>query len=529
MTHGGRTNECQITQKKSHVRAGPSKIHYGCLAVPEISLYSLIGFGSISYVLYSIFRDSDVYQDYLNAYDFEDGWKILGRRKDISNFEWTFWYRYFWQLVPWYSGHIVISKLLEFEFKDARKHVFLTYSLVCVSFVLGWRVVLFFIGHCCSIFLVSSLKSSVAVWITSLSLLATLNYEYFLPFMKWLCAIQEDTQERAVYLFLFELALVNLRYTSFCLEKCKSSSSLKKTPDCYGMLDMLLYVFYIPLFFTGPLLTYDKFVIQINNCQQKWTLEKLYPILRDFVRVLFWAVFIEFILHYMYFNALMQNVHLLKSISVWTLVGIGYSQGQFFMVKYLVMYGLPSQIARLDHIDPPKWPKCISYIIRYSDMWKYFDRGLYSFLKRYIYIPFGGSQAGMLKRLAGSLTCFVYIYFWHGAEFHLLLWSIFNFLGSAVELFAAWLEQTKPIVKLETELLSPASVRRLHATLVVPLFLLSAFAIFFFFGGEEVGSIFFERLVTKASFPSLVVFYFLMYCSMQNAMEVEQRLKVKRD
>ena len=55
----------------------------------------------------------------------------------------------------------------------------------------------------------------------------------------------------------------------------------------------------------------------------------------------------------------------------------------------------------------------------------------------------------MPKRLAGSLTCFVYIYFWHGAEFHLLLWSIFNFLGSAVELFAAWLERTKPVKKLE--------------------------------------------------------------------------------
>ena len=72
----------------------------------------------------------------------------------------------------------------------------------------------------------------------------------------------------------------------------------------------------------------------------------------------------------MYFNSLQQSYAALKAVSLFTLAGIGYCQGQFFMVKYLVMFGLPAGVARVDNLDPPQGPKCIAYIHLYSDMWK---------------------------------------------------------------------------------------------------------------------------------------------------------------
>ena len=90
----------------------------------------------------------------------------------------------------------------------------------------------------------------------------------------------------------------------------------------------------------------------------------------NFLRVFFWAFFIELILHFMYFNSLQQSYAALKAVSLFTLAGIGYCQGQFFMVKYLVMFGLPAGVARVDNLDPPQGPKCIAYIHLYSDMWK---------------------------------------------------------------------------------------------------------------------------------------------------------------
>ena len=99
-------------------------------------------------------------------------------------------------------------------------------------------------------------------------------------------------------------------------------------------------------------------------------IERLASLGLNFLRYVLWAFFNEFILHFMYFNALQHNFTVLRTVSLFTLAGLGYSHGQFFMLKYHVMFGLPASVARLDNLDPPRGPKCISYIYLYSDMWK---------------------------------------------------------------------------------------------------------------------------------------------------------------
>ena len=67
-------------------------------------------------------------------------------------------------------------------------------------------------------------------------------------------------------------------------------------------------------------------------------------------------------------------------MDVWSAGGLGYCLGQFFMIKYVVMYGLPSRLAALDRVEAPPPPKCIGRIHLYSQMWRDFDRGLYNFM-----------------------------------------------------------------------------------------------------------------------------------------------------
>lgn len=67
-------------------------------------------------------------------------------------------------------------------------------------------------------------------------------------------------------------------------------------------------------------------------------------------------------------------------MNLWTLYSLGYLMGQYFHVKYVIFYGLGIAVAQMDRIDTPALPKCIARIHWYSDMWKYFDRGLYEFL-----------------------------------------------------------------------------------------------------------------------------------------------------
>lgn len=57
--------------------------------------------------------------------------------------------------------------------------------------------------------------------------------------------------------------------------------------------------------------------------------------------------------------------------------------GQFFLIKYVVVYGLNHTLCAIDNVRAPPQPKCVARIHLYSDMWKYFDQGLYKFLIRY--------------------------------------------------------------------------------------------------------------------------------------------------
>ena len=60
-----------------------------------------------------------------------------------------------------------------------------------------------------------------------------------------------------------------------------------------------------------------------------------------------------------------------RKISYWMLAGIGYQVGQFFMVKYVTLFGVPAAIAKFDGMTPPYTPRCGGWIYKYSDMWRY--------------------------------------------------------------------------------------------------------------------------------------------------------------
>lgn len=69
-----------------------------------------------------------------------------------------------------------------------------------------------------------------------------------------------------------------------------------------------------------------------------------------------------------------------QNLNPWALYGLGYCMGQFFLNKYVVIYGISKTLCNLDNVKAPPPPKCIARIHLYSDMWKHFDRGLYKFL-----------------------------------------------------------------------------------------------------------------------------------------------------
>ena len=56
-----------------------------------------------------------------------------------------------------------------------------------------------------------------------------------------------------------------------------------------------------------------------------------------------------------------------------------------------------------------------------------------SSFSRYVYIPAGGSQHGLLGALFSTAMTFAFVSFWHGGNDYLWCWAALNWLGVTVE------------------------------------------------------------------------------------------------
>ncbi|KAK7479497.1 hypothetical protein BaRGS_00029313, partial [Batillaria attramentaria] len=254
-------------------------------------------------------------------------------------------------------------------------------------------------------------------------------------------------------------------------------------PKVPGILDGLVYVCYVPFLFSGPPMPFYQFLTEMES-PRKLTGRRLADITWCFLRIVFWFFFNHAMLHLVFFSTLAQTPPLFQAMDRWTLLGTAWLLGQFMTNKYFVICGLPSQIARLDGLEPATFPACISYIYKYSDMWRSFDRGLYQYLRRYIFIPVGGSRSGFLRAQLSFALTFAFIGFWHGGEPNLQAWAVLNFVEVNLEKLGAVLEKWSVVQDLLLKRLSPQADARLRGALCVILFYVGTTSNMFFLGGS---------------------------------------------
>lgn len=170
--------------------------------------------------------------------------------------------------------------------------------------------------------------------------------------------------------------------------------------------------------------------------------------------------------------------------------------GQFFYVKYVVFYGIGIAFGRYDGVDMPQKPICIGRVHLYSVMWKFFDRGLYEFLFRYIYTQLcTKTSSGARKIMASSIT-FVFIYIWHGLYTFIMIWSTLNWICIVMEGF---------VKKFF------GHSKQLAAFIGTHVFVLSVLSNFFFFAREEVGYIYLQRTYYE-NVNNYLALYAVAYC-----------------
>ncbi|XP_068893417.1 protein-cysteine N-palmitoyltransferase Rasp [Tenebrio molitor] len=477
----------------------------------ELVTYAAIWISAVIYTIYSFVITSNKYFSYyIDSYsDFTEGWTFLSRKKDVADLEWETIKFSLERSYLWIILLLFISEILR-KFKFVRI-LQLWQILISTAFILielGPYPLSAILFQPLIFLIVLTCHNKLFIWVCEIPILLLIGL------LK-----SFTTDERKEHITMLILFWLNLKCVSYCLDFIDSGQTQQK------YLSYFSYCLYLPHIISGPFISYKDF----KGCHQysQNVSSRFLMLIKHLFRLLFWLLFLEFCLHFVYVNATEFHTKWIKKLDSCSLYGYGYTMGQFFHIKYVVSYGLANSFARFEGVTVPSQPVCIGRIHLYSDMWKYFDAGLYNFLRRYIYIPL--LRSGIFgTQLLSSFICFLFVYVWHGTDSLILLWTTLNYIGVATEIFSRWfylhyLQNSKLFKNLE-----PKWLRRISCMAASPLLAMSIISNFYFFSNLEIGQIFVSRILKESSWWENAILFAILYTCCQVSTELRLRKLSKK-
>jgi len=512
---------------------GPAKKLYCSLSVLEISVYTATWICGVFYSLYTLYLAG---VEQLSRGELRYGveklrpwwrtWRHDRMFKDQADHEWITWKISVYQIGIYVAFFPVFSWFTKRFFKDYSLIFNATYSIVVTGLLLGFLPLLYIFLLIGVMFLTYLCNSTILVWAVSISYILLLNTFPLRDMKDWLFP-DYSSQMHEGYLTSVLLAWINARCVSFCLDRLWGRVE-REASLTSGFFMLTAFCFYLPLGIMGPLVTSGKFKECSEQAGRPLNFQLLFDVITGSARYLLWIAVTEMSTYITFQQAFTYHPHIVSSMSLWALCGMGYAMGQFFHLKYVVMYGMSSHLARLDGMEAPGHPACIGRVHLYSDMWRYFDSGLYEFMRDYIYLPIiAFLPSSLFFKLMGSAICFSFVFVWHGTMDFVLIWSLLNFLGITLEGLARAVS-VHPSYRTLEDKISQQMARRLHALLAAPLLVMSSLSNFYFFAGTQVGHIFVRRILLESwpiGMPTLLAFF---YCCCQTSIEVKN-YKIKNE
>lgn len=221
-----------------------------------------------------------------------------------------------------------------------------------------------------------------------------------------------------------------LRMLSFALDSVEAHTTAEppgptsaiqrrmRTPHplpAYSMASQWAYLSYPPLLIAGPIMTFNDF-----QAQRTAPLPiKTSTALRYGVRCAVSWLMIEFMLHYMYVNAI-KAAHAWDGYTPMQLALLGFWSLQFVWLKLCVPWRVFRWWALLDGVDAPEnMVRAITNSPSALLFWRAWHRSYNLWVVRYIYIPMGGAR----RQVWASLVVFTFVALWHDLSFTLLAWA----------------------------------------------------------------------------------------------------------
>jgi D-alanyl-lipoteichoic acid acyltransferase DltB (MBOAT superfamily) len=184
----------------------------------------------------------------------------------------------------------------------------------------------------------------------------------------------------------------------------------------YSYFQFLVYIFYVPLYICGPIITFNDFSSQVRLPSSKITRKyvALYAI-----RLVAVVLVMEVTLHYMYVVAI-SKANAWRGDTPMQISMIAYFNLVIIWMKLLIPWRFFRLWALMDGIWPQEnMIRCVSNNFSAQRFWKSWHRSFNRWTVRYIYVPLGGS-----KYLGFSMwVVFTFVAVWHDIELKLLAWG----------------------------------------------------------------------------------------------------------
>lgn len=208
--------------------------------------------------------------------------------------------------------------------------------------------------------------------------------------------------------------------------------------DCYknevkehDFIRFNLFVWFFPQLIAGPIVHHKEIIPQFksnNGADRKMFAEGLLLI----VLGLFKKVMIADTLA-MYCEAQFHNVDKLQILDAWTAI-VGYTLQLYF--DFSAYSEMALGLALLFGIRLPINFNSPYKAVNISDFWRRWHMSLGRFLRDYVYIPIGGNKKGALYAGMAAFITMAVGGFWHGAEWHYLIWGMFH--GALLTCYYLW-------------------------------------------------------------------------------------------
>ena len=205
----------------------------------------------------------------------------------------------------------------------------------------------------------------------------------------------------------------------------------------YNFITYFVYLFYLPLHFAGPTITFNSFLSHIKLPQQTYSNRGLAKYF--LIKTVFIFLLLEWWLHYLYVFSF-TNSSTFRSLSPYAMAMTSYYTLVGIWLKFTAIWRYFRCWALFDGVEPPEnMQRCVSNNYSIQAFWRAWHRSFNRWLIRYIYVPLGGASSTTLSSSSSpslqsrlfnicrqSLNIFLtfsFVAFWHDRTLQLLTWG----------------------------------------------------------------------------------------------------------